>query len=209
MKIYDITLPVTPQMAVWPGDPPVLLERIESMDEGAHANVSRLSASVHTGTHVDAPHHFLNDRRTVESLPLDILTGPALVVRLPDEMDVIDAAALEAAAIPPGTVRLLLKTRNSARQANEAGFFPGFVGVSADGAGWLVDRGVRLIGVDSLSVAPYKQSAPTHTTLLRAGVVIVEGLDLSQVSPGAYALYCLPLKLTGSDGAPARAILVG
>jgi len=124
-------------------------------------------------------------------------------------MDVIDAAALEAAAIPHGTVRLLLKTRNSARQANEAGFFPGFVGVSADGAGWLVDRGVRLIGVDSLSVAPYKQSAPTHTTLLRAGVVIVEGLDLSQVSPGAYALYCLPLKLTGSDGAPARAILVG
>jgi arylformamidase len=207
--IYDITIPVTPQMPVWPGDPPLILERIESMDAGAHVNVSRLDTSVHAGTHVDAPHHFLNDRRTVESLPLDVLTGPARVVHLPEVVDVVDAAALEAAGIPPGTGRLLLKTRNSARWETETEFFPGFVGVSADGAEWLVAHGVRLIGVDYLSVAPYKQSGPTHTILLQAGVVIVEGLDLSGVQAGTYDLYCLPLKLAGSDGAPARAILVG
>lgn len=209
MPIYDITVPMHPSMPVWPGDPEVVLEQAASIDAGANANVSHLKAGVHVGTHVDAPHHFLNDRRTVESLPLEVLTGPALVIQLPDECPVVAAADLEAAAIPPGTERLLLKTRNSAFwQTSPRDFRLDFVGVAADGAEWLVERGVRLIGIDYLSVAPYKQSRPTHEILLRAGVIIVEGLDLSAVPPGRYNLYCLPLKLVGSDGAPARAILV-
>jgi arylformamidase len=209
MKIYDISLPISPSMPVWPGDPAVVLEQVSSMDAGAHDNVSRLACGVHTGTHVDAPHHFMNDHRTVESLALDILVGPACVVQITQDVKVVNAEVLEQSAILPGTVRLLLKTRNSQLwERGERGFFTGFVGISADGADWLVQHAIKLIGIDYLSVAPYHQSIPTHRALLEAGVIIVEGLDLSGIAPGIYSLYCLPLKLVGSDGAPARAILV-
>ncbi len=210
MKIYDISLPISPELPVWPGDPQVVLEKVSSMDAGAHDNVSRLACGVHVGTHVDAPHHFLNDHRTVESLSLDILVGPACVVQIPEDVAVIDAQVLDHAAILPGTERLLLKTRNSNHwKRGENGFDTGFVGVSADGAEWLVQHDLKLVGIDYLSVAPYHQSIPTHRALLTAGIVIIEGLDLSAVAPGTYSLYCLPLKLVGSDGAPARTILVG
>lgn len=209
MKIYDITLPISPAMPVWPGDPPLVLERVESMDAGAHANVSRLACSVHTGTHVDAPHHFLNDGRMVESLPLDALAGPVWVTAIPPGVDLVTAPVLEAASVPPGVTRLLLKTRNSELwRRGEDRFQEAFVAISPDGAQWLVEHGLRLVGVDYLSVAPFKDSDLTHRILLTAGVVILEGADLSVVEPGAYHLYCLPLKLVGSDGAPARAILV-
>jgi len=209
MRIYDISLSVLPGMPVWPGDPPVELELIESMNDGAHANVSRLSASVHTGTHVDAPHHFLNDGRTVEQLPLDVLTGPCYVAQLPDDMNSITAELLDGIPLAEGTTRLLFGTRNShlwAKGVND--FQADFVAITEDGAEWLVAHGIRLVGVDYLSVAPYGESTPTHTVLLKAGVVILEGLNLSQVLRGFYDLYCLPLKLAGSDGAPARAILI-
>ena len=210
MQIYDISLPISPDLTVWPGDPPVVLERVSSMDAGAHDNVSRLACGVHTGTHVDAPHHFLNNHRTVETLSLDILAGPACVVHIPDAVKVIDAQALEQAAPPAGTLRLLLKTSNSQIWARaEKDFVTSFVGISEDGADWLVAHGIKLVGIDYLSVAPYHESIPTHRTLLEAGTIIVEGLDLSAVNPGLYDLYCLPLKLVGSDGAPARTILVG
>ncbi len=209
MKIHDVTLSISPTLPVWPGDPPVVLEQVSSMDAGAHDNVSRLACGVHTGTHVDAPHHFLNDHRTVESLSLDILVGPARVVQISENIKVVSADVLENAGIPSGTVRLLLKTRNSQLwEQGERNFFTDFVGISADGADWLVQHQIKLIGIDYLSVAPYKQSIPTHRTLLGAGVIIVEGMDLSAVQPGTYQLYCLPLKLAGSDGAPARVILV-
>jgi arylformamidase len=209
MEIYDITIPISPDMPVWPGNPAVVLEQVSSMDAGAHDNVSRLACGVHTGTHVDAPHHFLNDHRTVESLSLDILVGPACVIEIPPDVQVVGTAVLEKAAIPLGTVRLLLKTRNSQLwERNERKFFPDFVGISADGADWLVQHSIRLIGIDYLSVAPYHQSAPTHRTLLGAGVIIIEGLDLNAILPGSYTLFCLPLNLVGSDGAPARVILV-
>lgn len=209
MKIYDITLTISPDMPVWPGDAPVVLEQVESMDRGAHANVTRLAMGAHTGTHVDAPHHFLNDGRTVESLPLEILTGPALVVQLPDKLDLITAAVLEAASIPAGTERLLLRTRNSTYWRDGVKEFQnGFVGISADGAEWLVRHNLRLVGVDYLSVAPYQQSGPTHQILLKAGIVLLEGADLHAIHPGVYDLYCLPMKLLGSDGAPARVLLI-
>jgi arylformamidase len=209
MKIHDITLPIFPEMPVWPGDPAVVLERVSSMDAGAHDNVSRLACGVHTGTHVDAPHHFMNDHRTVESLSLDILVGPVCVVQVPDEVKVVSADVLEKAALPSGTVRLLLKTSNSQLwERGDRNFYTGFVAISVDGADWLVQHGIKLVGIDYLSVAPFKQSIPTHRALLAAGIIIVEGMDLSAVNPGTYSLYCLPLKLVGSDGAPARVILV-
>lgn len=209
MTIYDITLTISPALPVWPGDPLVKLVQVESMDRGDPVNVTRLEMSAHAGTHVDAPHHFLNDGRTVESLALEVLTGPCYVVQLPDDVEAITAEVLARTPIPAGVERVLFGTSNShgwARGAQE--FQTDFVAITEDGAEWLTMRGIRLVGVDYLSVAPYKHSAPTHTALLKAGVVILEGVNLSQIPRGFYQLYCLPLKLLGSDGAPARAILV-
>jgi arylformamidase len=209
LTIYDITLGISPVLPVWPGDQAIVLEQVKSMDDGAHSNVTRLGMSAHTGTHVDAPHHFLNDHRTVEQLSLEILTGKCFVLNLSSVAGHITADVLRSANIPEGTLRLLIKTKNSARwQAGEKEFFAGFQGISEDGARWLVEKGIKLIGIDYLSVAPYKQSVPTHTVLLKAGVIALEGVDLSAVNQGEYDLYCLPLKLIGSDGAPARVILI-
>jgi len=197
-------------MPVWPGDPAVELKQVSFIDQGANANVSHISLGVHTGTHVDAPHHFMNDARTVESLSLDVLTGPCFVFQFPDDVDAITADVLERTSWPGGVTRALFGTRNSKVWArSEKTFQTDFVGITEDGAQWLVQKGVKLIGVDYLSIAPYKQSRPTHVALLGEGVVAVEGLDLSRVPRGFYDLYCLPLKIAGCDGAPARAILIG
>jgi len=209
MRTYDVTLTIAPDMPVWPGDTRPLLELIDSIAAGGSSNTSQITLSVHTGTHVDAPHHFMDDGRTVEGLYMNTLVGRAYVLNLPD-VDLITAAVLDAAEIPPRTRRLLFKTKNSNYWAiKEKEFQTDFVGISPDGAEYLVDRNVKLVGIDYLSIAPYKSSAPTHRILLGAGVVVLEGLDLSQVSQGRYTLHCLPLKLAGSDGAPARVILVG
>jgi arylformamidase len=209
MRTYDITLTISPNLPTWPGDPGVKLERVEKIEDGSNANVSRMDMGVHTGTHVDAPYHFLSDGTTVDKLNLSLLTGRAYVLHLP-EVYVITAAVLEEAQIPPRTRRVLFKTRNSDLWVDEEpDFQTDFVGIAEDGAEYLVRRGVKLVGVDYLSVAPYKKSRPTHERLLEAGVVVVEGLDLSEVSQGRYTLYCLPMKLANSDGAPARAILIG
>jgi len=165
--------------------------------------------SCHTGTHVDAPHHFLNNGITVDDLSLDLLVGRAYVLYLPD-VSMITASALMQADIPPRTRRLLFKTRNSQLWAdNNREFQTDYVALSVDAAELLVDRNVKLVGIDYLSIAPYKMSTQVHSILLDAGMVIIEGLDLSRVSQGRYTLHCLPLKLGGADGAPARAILVG
>jgi len=211
MQTYDISLTISDHLPVWPGDPSVTLERFGKMENGDSANVSRIEMCVHTGTHVDAPYHFLGgDTDTVDNLSLRLLTGRAYVLHLPDDVDEINRDVLEQAEIPPRTRRLLFKTRNSEHWARQTpGFQKDFVAITADGAQYLVDRGVKLVGVDYLSAAPFLEPRPTHEILLEAGVIIVEGLDLSQVSQGRYTFYCLPLKLEGSDGSPARAILVG
>jgi arylformamidase len=209
MKIFDISLTISPSMPVWPGDPSIELEQIESMDQGAHANVSHLSAGVHIGTHVDAPHHFMNDGRTIEQLPLDVLTGPCYVIQLPDGVEAITAEALDGMSLPKDVKRVLFGTSNSRFWSRgETKFQEDFVAVTEDGAQWLVDQGLQLVGVDYLSVAPYRDSVPTHRVLLQARVIVVEGLDLSAVPRGFYDLFCLPLKLLGAEGAPARAILI-
>jgi arylformamidase len=207
--MYDISIGISPDMPVWPGDPAVVLERVESIQDGANANVTKLECSVHSGTHVDAPVHFIDGATGVESLPLRWLIGRAYVVYLP-KVKVIDAATLEEAGVPPRTRRVLFRTSNSQYWARQEGDFQkDFVAIDATGAEWLVKKNIQLVGVDYLSVAPFGASLETHRILLEAGVVVVEGLNLNEVSQGRYTLYCLPLKLIGSDGAPARAILIG
>jgi arylformamidase len=209
VPIYDISLPISESLVIWPGDPPVQITYPAHQDRGDGLTVSRLDLGAHTGTHVDAPAHFIADGAGVDALDLGVLVGPALVVHA-FEADALSAAVLERLAIPPGTERLLLRTRNSERWArDESTFDRDFVAITEDGARWLVARGVRLVGVDYLSVGPLSAPAPTHHVLLGAGVVAVEGLDLSRIAPGAYQLVCLPLKIVGGDGAPARAILIG
>ncbi len=211
MRIYDISLSISPKMPTWPGDPKIQIERIQKIEEGASANVTHLNMTAHTGTHVDAPYHFLGgEAATIEQLDITLFTGRAYILHLADEVDIITAKILKEAEIPPKTRRLLLRTKNSQHWKNQDGEFDkNFVAISPDGAQYLVDRGIKLVGVDYLSVAPYEDGATTHKILLSAGVVILEGLDLSEISQGRYTLYCLPLKIDGADGAPARAILVG
>jgi arylformamidase len=209
MRTYDITLTITPELIVWPGDPPVSIKQTSSIAAGDNANVSAVSMGCHTGTHVDAPDHFLNNGITVDDLSLDLLVGRAYVLYLPN-IDIITASVLMDAEIPPRTRRLLFKTRNSDLWAKgNREFQTDFVGLSVDAAELLVDRNVKVVGIDYLSIAPYKMGTPVHTILLSAGVVVIEGLDLSKVSQGRYTLHCLPLKLGGVEGAPTRAILVG
>jgi len=208
MRVIDISVPISPDLPVWPGDPPVELVRIANIAEGANANVSRLACGVHVGTHVDAPVHFIDGAASIEALSLDRLIGKAFMAEFED-VEVIDEKALDSADLPAEVSRLLIKTQNSAFWAESpSSFHEDFIAIDASGARWLTDRGVQTVGVDYLSVAPFGDSVPTHTILLKAGVVIIEGLILAEVNPGWYSLYCLPLKLVGSDGAPARAVLL-
>jgi arylformamidase len=170
--------------------------------------MTSLEMGTHTGTHVDAPAHFIPGGKGVDALDLDVLVGSALVVHAP-EVNAISASVLEELEIPPGATRLLLRTRNSDRWAKgDNEFFEDFAAITEDGAAWLVERDIRLVGIDSLSVGPYDDPLPTHQILLGAGVVAVEGLNLSKIVPGRYQFVCLPLRLVGRDGAPARVILI-
>lgn len=209
MKIYDISVTLSPELAVWPGDRQVYLQREHTIEQGANSNVSRLDISVHTGTHVDAPVHFIPGAKTLETLSIETLVGEVQVLEIPSDVRLITDKELRAAGIQPGTERILFKTRNSTffpSQSNR--FHTDFVGIGVEGAEYLVKMGIKLVGIDYLSVAPYKKSRPTHEVFLKAEVILLEGVDLTAVSPGRYLLCCLPLKLKGSDGAPARVVLI-
>ena len=209
MKIFDISVPVHPKLPVWPGDPRIVLERYRTLKKGDASNDSRMACSVHCGTHVDAPAHFIEDGATIEQLSLEILVGTATVIEV-KETDVITPELLEAQGSGSQTERLLIKTKNSDLWADPGHRFnPNFVALSAESARWIVDRGLKLVGIDYLSIQRFKDTEPlTHRILLEAGIVIIEGLDLRDVNPGVYQLICLPLKLAGSEGAPARVILI-
>lgn len=208
MKIYDVSVPISATMPTYPGDPPVSIEPASQIAKGAVANISRLSFGDHTGTHLDPPIHFVPGGKTVDQLDLNTLYGPAVVVDLTHVEKAIGAADLEGVKLAPGTVRILCKTRNS-ELWDRPGFQKDFVAFGWDAAQWLVQRGVKLIGIDYLSAEVFGTTEPnTHRILLGAGVIIVEGLDLREIAPGVYTLACLPLKIKDGDGGPARAILI-
>jgi arylformamidase len=205
--IYDLSLTLTSELPIFPGEPGVSLTPVHRIAQGQPANVSRLAFGTHTGTHLDAPQHFFEGAPTVADLPIDILIGPALVVEL-DAADTIGAADLARANLPEEAHRLLFKTRNSAL-LHQPTFTRDFVSIDPSAADWLVRRHVRLVGLDYLSVERFgRQPAQTHLALLGAGVVIVEGLNLLHVPAGEYTLICLPLKVP-ADGCPVRAVLLG
>jgi arylformamidase len=209
MKFYDISLPIHPGLPVWPGDPSIVVTREASISEGSDANVSSIACGVHVGTHVDAPLHFIEGGDAVDRLDLNTLIGRVHVLDCRG-VKTITADLLESRAITKRARRLIFKTDNSQLwQEQPRDFFEDFVAVQADAAEWLVARGVRLVGIDYLSIAPYHAGVPTHKILLGAGIVVIEGLNLHGVPPGRYNLICLPLHLKGSDGAPARVILTG
>jgi arylformamidase len=207
VQYIDVTVPLRPGMPLYEGDPPVALERVSSLAGGGVCNLSRLDFGLHSGTHIDAPLHFIDGAPGVESTPLEALLGDARVVDAVKVTGQIDAAQLGALDVPAGCERLLFKTTNSQLWQRD-GFSRDFVALTEEAARKLVRRGVRLVGIDYLSIAPFADPAPTHITLLEAGVVILEGLDLRRVQPGAYRLLCLPLLVPGADGAPARTLLL-
>lgn len=206
-RLIDVSLTLRAAMPYWPGTAPLVLTRTMSLEAGDAANVSRLDLDVHTGTHVDAPSHFLAGAGTAHDLRLEDMIGPAVVGDL-RHVDFITAADLDRLELPVGTVRLLLRTRNSNHWGAEVTHFrEDFVALVPDAAQWIVDRGIRLVGIDYLSVQQYNGDPRTHQILLAAGIVILEGIDLSAAEPGGYELLCLPLRLADAEGAPARAVL--
>jgi arylformamidase len=206
MTWQDISVPIRDGMFTFDGDPLVSFGRVASMADGAICNISRLDFGVHSGTHVDAPIHFIDGDAGIEAVALDVLIGPALIVDVRGVTGGFDRAAIESRDIPAGTERLLFRSRNS-ELWNQPTFDHSFAAVTPDGAEALVELGLRLVGNDYLSIAPFGNPTPTHVTLLGAGIVVLEGLDLRDVEPGAYDLICLPLRIPGSDGGPARAIV--
>lgn len=205
----DVSVPVHPGLPVWPGDPSVEVERISSVTAGDPATVSRLSMSSHTGTHMDAPAHFLAEGETMDALAPDTVVGRTRIIDLPDlpEGSVVGEADLRPHAPEKGE-RILLKTRNSRHAWLDAPFRDDFVALDQSAARYLAERGIGLVGVDYLSVSSFHADpAPVHRALLSAGIWIVEGLDLSKVEAGPFDLICLPLRIAGADGAPARAFL--
>jgi arylformamidase len=206
MTIIDISVALHNSMPSWPGSAGFKLTHVGDMAHGAMCNVSQLSCDVHIGTHVDAPWHFLPGGKTVELMSLSQLVGNAYVAHALQASS-ITAQVLESLKIPDGVSRLPIRTKNSELWAHNHEFQKDFVALTVDAAEWLVKRKVQLIGIDYLSIQRFIDPPTTHQILLRAEMAIIEGLNLSKVEEGHYELICLPLKLVGSDGAPARAIL--
>ncbi len=209
MTIFDITLTISNALPVWPGDPAINFYRVADVNNGDVCTLSRLESGSHIGTHLDAPLHFIKGGRTVDQLDLNVLIGPCLVVHIPNA-NIIDAAQLDALDIPADTRRVLFRTRNSEIwvSGDSSTFHTDYVGVDRSGAEWLVGRGVQLVGVDYMSVAPFADTIAPHDILLGAGIIAVENLNLTGIEAGNYQLVCLPLKLKDGDGAPVRAVLI-
>ena len=209
-KLYDVSLPLHPGMAQWPGEQ-ILDEAPLSRTPRDIANVTRLALTTHSGTHVDPPRHFVHNGATVDELPLERWVGPCYVADCRAATPEIEPRDLEAAGVPPGTERLIIRTTNSDLWTTRPDSFADrYVGLSHAGAAWLVARGVRLVGIDYLSIGPFHTTnAETHVELLGNDIIIIEGLDLRAIESGVYELLCLPLKIRGGDGAPARVALRG
>lgn len=208
--MIDISLPIGPDLLVWPGDPPVDIVPRLRLAAGDPANVSEVRMGTHTGTHVDPPNHFVEGAAGIDHVPLDVLIGRAVVADARHLDQPIRPADLDALGIPEGATRVLLRTANSELwEHTPVGFPDHYACLTPEAARWVVERGIRLIGVDFLSVEQKGAAGhPVHHILLESGVVIVEGLNLSRAEPGEYTLTCLPLRLVDGDGGPARAVLI-
>jgi len=207
-RIFDVSVPIRTGGLVYPGNPEIDISLQQAVAKGASANVSLIRFGSHTGTHADASRHFFDDGQPVDKIPLELLIGPALLLNFDDSLMSIGVNELRPRAIK-GHKRILIRTRNSALLSRQE-FVKDYTFLAPDGAQYLVDNGVQLVGVDYLSIEQFHSGHHrTHRTLLGAGVVIVEGLDLSVPPPGEYEFICLPLRLEGCDGAPARAVLIG
>lgn len=208
MKIYDISIPLCDQTPVWEGDKEVKLGRTSSISGEEEYNVSMLEMGAHAGTHVDAPFHVFADGLTVDRIPLEKLIGEAQVIRIPETVTCITQAIIMAFPLQTGIRSVLFRTKYSRYWVDQPQIFhEDFVGLDTGAANGLVEAGIQLVGIDGFSIAMEKEMLQTHRILLEAGVVIVENLDLHEVPAGIYHFCCLPLKLIGTDGAPARAIL--
>jgi arylformamidase len=205
MKLIDVSVPLDAQLPTYPHNTPFTLEPIKRMARGDSSNVSTLHMSAHAGTHVDAPRHFFDDGAGTEGLPLELLVGRARVIQVDARSGVAaeDLAPLELS----DDIRVLIKTHNS-RLWGSPEFHTDYVGITESGAKHLVEHGIKVVGVDYLSVETFRNpGAPAHHVLLGAGTIVIEGLDLRDVDPGVYEMFCLPLRVVGSDGAPARVVL--
>ncbi|MGB8643852.1 MAG: cyclase family protein [Anaerolineae bacterium] len=208
MKIHDISIPISNTLATYKGDAGFKIDRTSDFGRGDVMVLSHIDMGVHTGTHVDAPLHFVPGGGTIDQLDLNVLMGPAQVVDLPHTARAISALDLQATHIPDGTQRLLIRTSNCARW-DKPEFQEDFVALGVDAAQWLLDHNIKLVGIDYLSIEPFGSTDhPVHHLLLNAHIVVVEGLDLRAIQPGTYDLVCLPIKLAGAEGAPARAVLI-
>jgi arylformamidase len=206
-RIYDISVPIRSGGLVYPGNPEIDISLQQAVARGAGANVSNVRFGSHSGTHADAARHFFDDGQTVDRIPLERLIGPALLIKFPDTVKSIGAAEIRATDLR-GSKRVLLGTRNSAL-LSKSEFVKDYTYLAPDGAQYLVDQGVELVGIDYLSIEQFHSGHHlTHRTLLERSVVIVEGLDFSVPEPGEYQFICLPLRIEGCDGAPARAVLI-
>ena len=206
-RIYDISVPIHSGGLVYPGNPEVEITLQQAVAKGAGANVSSIRFGSHTGTHADAARHFFDDGQSVDRIPLERLIGPALLLSFPDDLPAISAADLRNHDLR-GRTRILLRTRNSALLSQKE-FVRDYTYLAPDGAQYLVDNGVELVGIDYLSIEQFHSGHHmSHRILLERSVVILEGLDLSVPAPGEYELICLPLRIEGCDGAPARAVLI-
>lgn len=210
MPIYDVTVPLSNELPTWPSDPAVEITDWRSLSAGDAANVSNLNLGAHTGTHVDAPAHFIEGAAKVESLPLDALIGVAQVIAVPEDVYAIDEEFVRK-HYAPGVERVVFKTRNSAFWSEpDPQFHTDFTYLDLPAAKWLVEKRIKLVGIDYLSIEKYaSEKHETHLALLSRGVVILEGLNLTGIEPGNYELICLPLRLRSNkgDGAPARVVL--
>jgi arylformamidase len=206
-RIYDISVPIRSGGLIYPGNPEIDIALQQAVAKGAGANVSTIRFGSHTGTHADAARHFFDEGQTVDKIPLERLIGPAVLLSFGDNVLAVGAAELRAKNIK-GQKRILLRTRNSAFLSQKE-FVKDYTYLAPDGAQYLVDQGVELVGIDYLSIEQFHSGHHlTHRTLLERSVVIVEGLDLSVPPPGEYQFICLPLRIDGCDGAPARAVLI-
>ena len=210
MTFYDVTVPLSNELPTYPGDPGLQIGDWRALSKGDSANVSVVNFGAHTGTHVDAPAHFIEGAAKIETLTLDSLIGECVVVEVPEDYLVVDEEFV-AGHVAPGTERVLFKTRNSAFwNESPPQFHSDFTHLNTEAATWLANQGAKLVGIDYLSIEKFKSPGhPTHLALLTKGVVIVEGLNLTDVPAGKYELMCLPLRLRSplGDGAPARVVL--